>query len=87
VGAITNFRTYLWIPISQDAEQRISVETFAHVMDLDLTFHLKRKTGTPLSPTCCKVALLDWLSAIMHGALSTVHWTGSERAFSHRRTS
>lgn len=45
MGAITNLRTYLWIPISQDAEKRISVEAFAHVMDLDLSFHLRRKTG------------------------------------------
>eukprot|EP00892_Ulva_mutabilis_P004272 jgi/Ulvmu1/2216/UM013_0062.1 len=45
VGLISTLRSYLWIPISQDAERRISVEFFEHLLYLDLTFHLKRKTG------------------------------------------
>lgn len=44
-GFINNVRSYLWIPVSQDAYRRISLAVFAHVLDLDLSFHLKRKTG------------------------------------------
>lgn len=57
VGLISTLRSYLWIPISQDAESRISVEFFEHLLYLDLTFHLKRKTGAqpPLhcAPSAC----------------------------------
>ncbi|PNW75764.1 hypothetical protein CHLRE_12g561550v5 [Chlamydomonas reinhardtii] len=45
VGFINNMRSYLWIPVSQDAYRRISLRVFDHVMDLDLTFHLRKKTG------------------------------------------
>lgn len=49
VGLISNARSFLWIPISQDAERRISLEAFEHMLNLDLSFHLARKTGA-LSP-------------------------------------
>ncbi|GIL44034.1 hypothetical protein Vafri_1601 [Volvox africanus] len=45
VGFINNIRSYLWIPVSQDSYRRISLRTFDHVMSLDLTFHLRKKTG------------------------------------------
>lgn len=45
VGFINNARQYLWIPVSQDAYRRVALTVFSHVLDLDLTFHLKRKTG------------------------------------------
>lgn len=52
VGLISTLRSYLWIPISQDAERRISVEFFDHLLYLDLTFHLKRKTGAQENLNC-----------------------------------
>ncbi|GLC47382.1 hypothetical protein PLESTB_001360600 [Pleodorina starrii] len=45
VGFINNIRSYLWIPVSQDSYRRISLRTFDHVLGLDLTFHLRKKTG------------------------------------------
>lgn len=44
-GFVNNLRQWLWIPVSQDAYRRVSLAVFAHVLDLDLSFHLKRKTG------------------------------------------
>lgn len=45
VGILPNMRSYLWIPISQSAYKRISLDIFAHVLALDHHFHLHRKTG------------------------------------------
>lgn len=45
VGILPNLRSYLWIPISQSAYKRISLDIFAHVLALDHHFHLYRKTG------------------------------------------
>jgi len=45
VGLISNMRQYLWIPVTQRAYKRISIDIFVKTMDLDLNFHLKRKTG------------------------------------------
>ncbi|GIL87517.1 hypothetical protein Vretimale_1580 [Volvox reticuliferus] len=45
VGFINNIRSYLWIPVSQDCYRRINLRTFDHVLGLDLTFHLRKKTG------------------------------------------
>lgn len=45
VGLIQNLRSYLWIPVTQRAYKRISVDLFTKMLDLDLSFHLKRKTG------------------------------------------
>eukprot|EP00201_Polytomella_parva_P019082 CAMPEP_0175051040 /NCGR_PEP_ID=MMETSP0052_2-20121109/7575_1 /TAXON_ID=51329 ORGANISM="Polytomella parva, Strain SAG 63-3" /NCGR_SAMPLE_ID=MMETSP0052_2 /ASSEMBLY_ACC=CAM_ASM_000194 /LENGTH=815 /DNA_ID=CAMNT_0016315273 /DNA_START=575 /DNA_END=3023 /DNA_ORIENTATION=- len=45
VGIVNNIRSFLWVPVSQDAFKRISVQTFNKIIGLDLSFHLKRKTG------------------------------------------
>ncbi|KAG2483230.1 hypothetical protein HYH03_017887 [Edaphochlamys debaryana] len=45
VGFINNVRSFLWIPVTQDAYRRISLRVFDHVMDMDLSFHLRKKTG------------------------------------------
>lgn len=47
-GILNNIRQYLWIPISQRAYQRISLDVFSHVLALDHEFHLHRKTGEML---------------------------------------
>ncbi|KAK9864361.1 hypothetical protein WJX84_009107 [Apatococcus fuscideae] len=44
-GLMNNCRQFLWIPITQNAYRRISLELFQHVLNLDLKFHLMRKTG------------------------------------------
>ncbi|KAI8104307.1 hypothetical protein M9434_002866 [Picochlorum sp. BPE23] len=44
-GILNNVRQYLWIPISQRAYQRISLDVFSHILALDHDFHLHRKTG------------------------------------------
>jgi hypothetical protein len=48
VGLLSNLRQYLWIPITQNAFRRISLDLFSHMLDLDLHFHLHRKTGRHL---------------------------------------
>ncbi len=45
VGLLSNTRAYLWIPVTQSAYRRVSTELFAHLLDLDHSFHLHRKTG------------------------------------------
>jgi len=45
VGLLSNMRAYLWIPVTQSAYRRVSTELFAHLLDLDHSFHLHRKTG------------------------------------------
>ncbi|KAK9792972.1 hypothetical protein WJX73_004493 [Symbiochloris irregularis] len=45
MGLLSNMRTWLWIPVFQAAYRRISLDLFAHTLDLDLKFHLMRKTG------------------------------------------
>jgi len=45
VGLLSNLRQFLWIPISQEAYKRLSIDIFAHVLRLDHNFHLHRKTG------------------------------------------
>ena len=44
-GILNNIRSYLWIRIGQDSYRRISVDMFKKVINLDLEFHLNRKTG------------------------------------------
>ena len=44
-GVLNQLRSYLWIPVAQDAYRRISLRVYCHVMDLDLNFHLHKKTG------------------------------------------
>ncbi len=52
VGLLSNCRQLLWIPITQRAFKRVSLDVFHHLLDLDLNFHLHRKTGQviPCSP-------------------------------------
>lgn len=44
-GLLNNLRTLLWVPINQRAFKRVSLDVFSHLLDLDLDFHLHRKTG------------------------------------------
>ncbi|CAL8467522.1 g7060 [Coccomyxa elongata] len=44
-GLLNNLRSYLWIPIAQNAFRSISVDLFSKTLDLDLRWHLMRKTG------------------------------------------
>ena len=45
MGLLNNARSFLWVPVSQAAAASISLDAFSHVLDLDLRFHLMRKTG------------------------------------------
>ncbi|KAK9811422.1 hypothetical protein WJX72_003723 [[Myrmecia] bisecta] len=45
VGLLSNLRQILWIPITQRAYRRVSMDVFKHLLFLDLNFHLHRKTG------------------------------------------
>lgn len=45
MGLLANIRSFLWIPIGQNTFRRASLDVFTHTMDLDLDFHLHRKTG------------------------------------------
>eukprot|EP00891_Asterochloris_glomerata_P000737 jgi/Astpho2/737/e_gw1.00015.6.1_t len=65
MGAINNIRQYLWIPIQQDAFRRISVDVFRHTLNLDLNFHLHRKTGE-------MTRIMDRGTSSMQSVLSTV---------------
>ena len=44
-GVLNQARQYVWIPVAQDAYRRISLRVYCHIMDLDLNFHLHKKTG------------------------------------------
>lgn len=44
-GLLPNLRSFLWIPISQSAYRRISLDIYTHVLQMDHSFHLHRKTG------------------------------------------
>ncbi|KXZ43254.1 hypothetical protein GPECTOR_96g720 [Gonium pectorale] len=44
-GLLANMRDLVWIPITQAAYRRISLDVFGHLLDLDHQFHLHRKTG------------------------------------------
>ncbi|KAG2501077.1 hypothetical protein HYH03_000896 [Edaphochlamys debaryana] len=44
-GLLANMRDLVWIPITQAAFRRISLDVFGHLLDLDHKFHLHRKTG------------------------------------------
>ena len=44
-GVLNQARQYIWIPVAQDAYRRISLRVYCHIMDLDLNFHLHKKTG------------------------------------------
>lgn len=65
VGLLPNLRSFLWIPISQSAYKRISLDIFAHVLALDHHFHLHRKTGELMR-------IMDRGTASVQTLLSTV---------------
>ncbi|KAI8474748.1 MAG: ABC transporter type 1, transmembrane domain-containing protein [Monoraphidium minutum] len=44
-GLLADVRDILWIPITQAAFRRISLDVFGHLLALDLHWHLHRKTG------------------------------------------
>ena len=48
IGFMTNLRTYFWIRIEQYTTREISVDTFGHLHNLSLRYHLQRKTGEVL---------------------------------------
>ena len=43
-----NLHTLLWVTINQRAFKRVSLDVFGHLLQLDLDFHLHRKTGQVL---------------------------------------
>jgi ATP-binding cassette subfamily B (MDR/TAP) protein 6 len=64
-GFVNNARQWLWIPVSQDAYRRVSLAVFGHVLDLDLSFHLSRKTGEVTK-------VVDRGTAAIQNVLSTI---------------
>ncbi|KAK9823014.1 hypothetical protein WJX81_007044 [Elliptochloris bilobata] len=65
IGLLNNLRNWLWIPISQSAYRTIALDLFLHVLDLDLKFHLMRKTGEV-------TRIMDRGTASIQNILSTV---------------
>lgn len=65
IGLLSNLRSYLWIPISQNAYRRASIDIFCHVMDMDHGWHLHRRTGELLR-------IMDRGTASMQTLLGTV---------------
>jgi len=48
MGFMTNLRSYFWIRVEQYTTREVSVETFYHLHNLSLRYHLQRKTGEVL---------------------------------------
>ncbi|OUS46457.1 ABC family transporter: mitochondrial ATM1-like protein [Ostreococcus tauri] len=44
-GVATELRTVLFTPVAQASGRRVALEVFNHVLGLDLSFHLERRTG------------------------------------------
>ena len=44
-GVATEVRTVLFTPVAQASGRRVALEVFNHVLGLDLSFHLERRTG------------------------------------------
>jgi ATP-binding cassette subfamily B (MDR/TAP) protein 6 len=44
-GMLSNLRDIVFIPLNQGSFRRVSLDVFGHLLDLDHTFHAKRKTG------------------------------------------
>ena len=65
MGLLNNARQFAWIPISQAAARKINVDAFAHVLGMDLQYHLMRKTGE-------LTRVLDRGSSAIQNLLSTV---------------
>ena len=45
MGLMSQLRTYLMIAIQQSTSRRAATKALGHLLDLDLHFHLTRKTG------------------------------------------
>ena len=56
-GLLNNLRRLLWVPIDQRAYRRVSVDVFGHLLDLDLDYHLHRKTGARQGTACVLAGL------------------------------
>lgn len=48
-GMLSQFRSWLWIPINQYSYRELSTNSFQHVHGLSLDFHLGKKTGEVIS--------------------------------------
>ena len=72
-GLLNSLRQVLWVPINQRAFRRVSLDVFGHLLDLDLDFHLHRKTGAALH-----AHFRTWGSSVSEAALPiqlpTCHW-------------
>ena len=44
-GVATELRTVMFTPVAQASGRRVALEVFDHVLRLDLSFHLERRTG------------------------------------------
>jgi len=44
-GLLSMLISFLWYPVQQRSYGRVSARAFAHLMELDLQFHVQRKTG------------------------------------------
>ncbi|CAD7700522.1 unnamed protein product, partial [Ostreobium quekettii] len=64
-GAISTARQTLFFPITQFAYRRISVDLFKHILEMDLTYHLHRKTGEVMR-------VMDRGTTAMQTILSTI---------------
>lgn len=51
-GLLNSLRQVLWVPINQRAFRRVSLDVFGHLLDMDLDFHLHRKTGAAAAQSC-----------------------------------
>lgn len=47
-GYLNVLRSYLWLPVSLQTHKSLRVALFAHILDLPLSWHLRRKTGEVL---------------------------------------
>ena len=65
MGLLNNLRSFFWIPVSQAAAAKVSCDAFAHMLGMDLRFHLARKTGE-------LTRVMDRGTAAIQSLLSTV---------------
>jgi len=75
-GLLNSLRQVLWVPINQRAFRRVSLDVFGHLLDMDLDFHLHRKTGAaatgslgPPLPEACSIPCV-----IQMRILSLLRW-------------
>ncbi|KAK9816458.1 hypothetical protein WJX72_000550 [[Myrmecia] bisecta] len=74
MGIMSNLRQYLWIPTTQNAYRRISLDVFSHTLDLDLKFHLLRKTGEVMR-------IMDRGTSSIQSVLSTIIFSVGPQLF------